>query len=161
MTQPYNRSFLGYGGAIAAGTTAVTGGPTVSKGNGLPIPVPNGFDVRAYVYNNGSFTTLSAPFGSTKYYASSINNSGHVVGIYFGAPNGFLYDNGTYTSLPPYLLGYNQITGINDRGQIVGSTYMFNLPNGFVYQNGVFTAVSNPLGVNGTAVTGINNRGQI
>jgi probable HAF family extracellular repeat protein len=117
-----------------------------------------------YVYNNGTFTTLGDPFGNRiNYYASSINNSGQIVGIYFGQPQGFIYENGTYTSLPLYLLGYNQITGINDRGQIVGSTYVpvGNVPHGFVYQNGVYTAVNDPLGVNGTAVTGINDRGEI
>jgi probable HAF family extracellular repeat protein len=57
--------------------------------------------------------------------------------------------------------GYNQITGINDRGQIVGSTYVGNIPHGFVFQNGVYTALNDPLAVNGTAATGINNRGQI
>jgi probable HAF family extracellular repeat protein len=57
--------------------------------------------------------------------------------------------------------GYNQITGVNDRGQIVGSTYVGNVPHGFVYNNGVYTALNNPLGVNGTGATGINNAGEI
>jgi probable HAF family extracellular repeat protein len=58
----------------------------------------NSQNVNAYVYSNGTFTTLSAPFGSHTYYASGINNSGQVVGIFFGAPQGFLYNNGAYTS---------------------------------------------------------------
>jgi probable HAF family extracellular repeat protein len=35
------------------------------------------------------------------------------------------------------------------------------LPHGFVYSNGSYTPISDPLGTNGTAVTGINNQGQI
>src|SRR5438477_559813 len=52
------------------------------------------------------------------------------------APQGFIYNNGTYTSLPFYLNGYNQITGINNSGQIVGSTYLGIEPHGFVTKTG-------------------------
>jgi probable HAF family extracellular repeat protein len=122
----------------------------------------NSQNVNAYVYSNGGFTTLSAPFGSNTYYAASINNSGQVVGHYLiDAHQGFLYDNGVYTSLPPYMPGYPLITGINDRGQIVGSTWVGNVPHGFVFQNGVYTALNDPLGVNGTGAAGVNNQGQI
>src|SRR6266576_2973880 len=58
----------------------------------------------------------------------------------------------------PYLSGYYQVTGINDLGQIVGQTFVGGLPHGFVYSNGSYTPISDPLGTNGTAVTGINNQ---
>ena len=114
-----------------------------------------------FSYSSGAYTTLDDPQGSGGTYASAINSSGQIVGLYFGQPNGFLYSNGAYTTLPTYLSGYYQVTGINDAGQIVGMTYAGGLPNAFMYSNGVFTSLSDPLGTHGTAAVAINDAGQI
>src|SRR5262245_2373743 len=67
-----------------------------------------------------SFTTLDVPgalvpVGSR---ATGINDSGQIVG---GARNGFLLDQGSYTTIdPPGSTGGSIASGINDSGQIVG-----------------------------------------
>src|SRR5262249_20172461 len=51
---------------------------------------------------------------------------------------------------------------INDFGQIVGSYADANgATHGFIDNNGIFVTIDDPLGVNGTVLTGINNTDQI
>ena len=68
-----------------------------------------------------NFTTLDVP-GSTDTWASGINDSGQIVGGYFGADgtHGFLLDQGSYTTLDVPGARYTWATGINASGQIVG-----------------------------------------
>jgi probable HAF family extracellular repeat protein len=120
-----------------------------------------GGDVHGFLYSASTYTPINDPLASGGTFASSINDSNQVVGLYSGSPTGFLFSGSNYSSLTPYLSGYYQITGINDLGQIVGQTFVGGLPHGFVYSNGSYTPISDPLGTNGTAVTGINNQGQI
>jgi probable HAF family extracellular repeat protein len=74
--------------------------------------------VSSYLQDNGSVTRLDVP-GSGETDVRGINNSGQIVGLYFGDAgyHSFLLDHGRYTMvrLPTGL------TGINASGQIVGS----------------------------------------
>jgi probable HAF family extracellular repeat protein len=95
-----------------------------------------------FLYNNGTYTTLSGP-------AFGINDAGQVVGT-FGLYN---LSDGTYTTL-----GGRSAHGINNLGQIVGS----ELSYGFLYNpnDGTYTTLKDPLGIS-TEALGINDLGQI
>ena len=73
-----------------------------------------------------TFTTLeglpSGDYGAGTYGAAyGINNRGDIVGTYVGGGlHGFLYSNGTYTTLDAPGSFDTQVFGINDRGQIAG-----------------------------------------
>ena len=67
--------------------------------------------------------------------ATGINNSGQIVGYYddsSGNSHGFLYSNGTWTTLDdPLATKGTEAVGINDSGQIVGN-YADSSGNGFL-----------------------------
>src|SRR5262249_7166656 len=93
--------------------------------------------------------------------ASGINDSGQVVGTYYGsspAPHGFIYSNGAYTDL---FAGSGGTYGyrINDAGQVIG-LYIDNshTSHGYIYSysNGTFTDLGG-----GTDPLGINDAGQV
>jgi probable HAF family extracellular repeat protein/autotransporter-associated beta strand protein len=119
------------GGAYSSGLGINDLGEVVGVSNSSSAPNSQ----EAFLYNKGRMTGL----GQT--YASSINDSGQVVGI--GGPpgytEGFLYSNGTTTTLPT-LPGGGSSSGqaINDNGQIVGAC---NMSSGgqrsFLYSNGI------------------------
>jgi probable HAF family extracellular repeat protein len=90
-----------------------------------------------------------------------------VVGSYDGRNgfHGFIYNpNGaTFTTLddPAAFFG-TFASGINDRGQIVGSYFdSVDDQHGFLYSGGFYTTIDDPLATNGTIVQGINDAGQI
>lgn len=89
--------------------------------------------------------------------ASSINASGHVAGSYQGptGEHGFVYSDGTYTSLDVPGAATTRASSINASGQLAGS-YAYGR-YGFLYSDGTFTtldvptgAVTNPSSINGT-----------
>src|ERR1700737_4890076 len=59
-----------------------------------------------FLYDNGSYATLSTPFSPTNTWAYDINNQGQIVGSAIN--QGFLYSNGSQ----PHLIG--TAFGIND-----------------------------------------------
>lgn len=107
----------------------------------------------------------AASGGATQ--GSGINASGTVVGSYFdtgGAEHGFFKSGASYSSLDVTGLGFalnTQAFGVNAGGTIVGSFSNGSITHGFVDTGGTFTAVSDPLGINGTWATGIDNRDDI
>ncbi len=124
--------------------------------------------LNGFIYNNGTYTTLSNPSG-TNTLAFGINNLGQVVGSYNTIPNcacgnyqyGFLYSNGTYTTLNKSggTSPATEAFGINDAGLIVG---MFRnaagtADYGFLYNNGSYTTLSAPAAPINTWATDINN----
>jgi probable HAF family extracellular repeat protein len=128
-----------------------------------------------FLYAAGVFTALDMPgagTGTTR--VLGINNSGQIVGIYAdhtpqsaGGPrdHGFLYLDGVFTTLSdvPFAGAVNTSpTGINDRGQIVGTYYntLEDRTHIFLYDTGVFTTLDIP-GVATATPFDINNRGQI
>lgn len=98
-----------------------------------------------------------------------INNQGQIVGAFGGdfGSYGFLYSGGTFTTIDVPLTDSNSTvaSGINERGQIVGS-YSVNTVGvggvgyGFLYDAGNFTSLQVP-GALQTSATGINSSGQI
>jgi uncharacterized membrane protein len=77
-------------------------------------------DAGAFLLDNGSYTTFAAlTFHS---YAYSINASSQIVGDYYDGSrdHGFLFDQGSYTTLDPPGSTHTEAYGINDSGQIVG-----------------------------------------
>jgi probable HAF family extracellular repeat protein len=110
-----------------------------------------------YNNDNGSLTTIKGD------QASGVNNAGAVVGV--AGSYGYLYYNGSYTTLADPLGTYTKAQGINDAGQIVGyyldSSGAF--ASGFVYTDGVYTTLSVPSFLAGQNIftRGINDSGQI
>ena len=115
-----------------------------------------------------TYTTLSDPSAAPGGYTVpvSINDSGQLVGNYFDgtAEAGFLYSNGTWTTLhdpsaasPPGGIG-TVPAAINESGQITGFDGA-----GFLYSNGIWTTLHDPsLPADGfTGPTAINDKGQV
>jgi hypothetical protein len=89
----------------------------------------------------------------------------------FGADGtiyGFVRDrHGTYTTIRPPRAAATLVTGINERGDVVG-TYstvgsedlLVGAPRSFVFRNGVYRDITVPDAM-GTGVNGIDNRGRV
>jgi hypothetical protein len=130
----------------------------------------------------GSLTLLAYP-GAQTTWGYGINDFGQVVGFYanpieppfccFLPPrhlHSFLWDKATgeYRTIDNPLAelvgGWTWLTGINNKGQIVGHyNTLLNVPweeYQFIYDNGTFTPVEFP-GADQTHITGINNNSQI
>jgi probable HAF family extracellular repeat protein len=84
--------------------------------------------------------------GSVASSASGINDKGEVVGIYFdsnGVQHGFLYDDGTYTTIDPPGSIETFLQPINNRGELTGVFFGPSTgPQGFVYFHGTYTPLS-------------------
>jgi probable HAF family extracellular repeat protein len=110
--------------------------------------VPHGF-----VYFRGNFSQINFP-GSADTFARGINNRGDITGLYDGTQpvtHGFIFQSGQYRTIdaphfewPEYLVPQTDVTGINDRGQMVGFAW-FNdgadFQTQFFFDRGVFTAL--------------------
>jgi uncharacterized membrane protein len=92
-----------------------------------------------FLYDGEKFTSLDVPFPETfDTCARGINEHGHMVGFYqSGVLNhptgvhGFLLKDGVFSTidLPDFLTGINpEFTGINKRGQIIGSYTVRHAP---------------------------------
>ena len=99
---------------------------------------------QGFLYQNGTYTTISDPNGAEGTEAFGINNSGEIVGQYTdsaGKTHGFIDVDGTFTTIDDPLGVNTAITGINDAGQIVGYYQdSSGIDHGFVASlNGVST----------------------
>jgi len=130
-------------------------------------------NLHGYVRIGSTFTSLDVPASwGNETSGSAINNAGTAVGIYsppgessndFGTEP-FLWSGGSFSQgALPAGYAYGVYNDINDHGVIVGTAT--NDPvNGtgsvsFVDVGGIFSLISDPLGVGGTSVYGINNEG--
>ena len=96
-----------------------------------------------------SYTTLDDPLGTGVTIANGINAAGWVVGQYSVSSGyqGFLYSNGTYTSLGgPSNVALGAVAlGVNDNAQIVGYyTDAARLNHGFLYTGGNYITLDDP-----------------
>jgi probable HAF family extracellular repeat protein len=128
-----------------------------------------------------AYSSLNDPLGTNGTVPFGINVSGEIVGNYVdsnGVLHGFLYSNGTYTSITDPsarttagFQGFGTYAHrVNDSDQIVGY-YVDGTTNGvhgFLYSggtNGTYTTLDDPLadkgGGIGTVPRGINDLGQI
>jgi len=121
-----------------------------------------------------AFTTLDDPSaGAGSTITGGINNAGVVVGTYDGK-YGFIYDDGSYTTLVypvgATLSSNTYLGGINNDSQIVGYVYQVlgifaSYNQGFIYSGGNFTNIYDPSSFahigGGTVATGMNDSGQV
>ena len=126
--------------------------------------------VHAVSWQNGMATQLQDyGQGATAY---SNNNRGEIVGTIINAADTVqeiaIWQNGALTSVAPFPEDAGALaTGVNDRGQVVGSTYDNNLnwAHGFIYENGVLTDLNTLLPESSnlyiTMANKINANGQI
>jgi uncharacterized membrane protein len=94
--------------------TAITGMNDVGQLVGYYVDAD--FNFVGFLYAGGVFTTITGPDGGIAY-ASGINNRGQI-GLTSSNNQGFVLSNGKYTPLG--IPGTVGVTGINDRGQVVG-----------------------------------------
>jgi S-layer protein (TIGR01567 family) len=123
----------------------------------------------AFTWQNGVITYIT--YGDLDRWtnAMGINENGQVVGCNGSAENGFanddghafLWQNGVMTDIGT-LGGSNSCAyGINDKGQIVGSSETDTGEyHAFLWQNGVMTDIGT-LGGSNSYAYGINNKGQV
>ncbi len=104
---------------------------------------------------------MSVP-GASTIFVEAINDRGEVVGSYTenGDDYGFVYDNGTLTTLSVPGATDTSVTAINDRGEIAGIYDDSSGYHDFVYDNGTYTTLNVPGAVGFTNVA-INNRGEV
>jgi probable HAF family extracellular repeat protein len=123
---------------------------------------------RAMAQPSYTFSTLDVP-GSSYAFTSAfgINVSGQIVGEYADAvgAHGFLYDQGSFTTVAVPGSHGTHPRGINASGQIVGSYYDDAsgppyFPHGFLLDQGGYTTLDVP-GSTATSANGINASGQI
>ena len=131
-----------------------------------------------FIYSNGTYSNLGDPSASIDTlaggfedtYPLAINDAGQVAGYYIdsntNSDRGFIYSNGTYTTLNDPLAGqgYEQGTravAINNFGVVVGD-YVDASDNehGFIYSNGTYTTLNDPLAAT-SSVQSINDAGVV
>jgi uncharacterized membrane protein len=139
-----------------------------------PAPAdPNG----AFLFRKGRFRPLGGISGATAAAHVNVNNRGQVVGFHLdaqGTVRSFVKDrSGRVTTFTVPGAAATFAGGINDHGQIAGTWYDpgFQLGqgppppgtiHGFIRQpNGRITTFDLPASFDGTAVTDINDRGQV
>jgi uncharacterized membrane protein len=121
-----------------------------------------------FILRHEGLTTLDVPFaGSVGTQLNGINSSGFITGVWVDeafTAHGFVYEKGNFARLdyPGALDTFPY--GINSRGDIVGNwdSDQSTVGHGFVFSSGHFFSIDVPGAVpDGTAATGINNRGEI
>jgi probable HAF family extracellular repeat protein len=112
--------------------------------------------------SNYTYTTLDAQGGLTPTFASGVNASGQIVGYYSGAMgfHGFLFDQGSYTTLDVPNSSDNHASGINAAGQIVGYYSGAMGFHGFLFDQGSYIRLDVP-GSTETMASAINASGRI
>ncbi|MGB7076596.1 MAG: hypothetical protein WBD53_05355 [Xanthobacteraceae bacterium] len=147
------------------------------------------YNLQGFLYAGGSYSNLEVP-SATGTIPFAINDSGEVVGMYYvgtlpsdtlnmpsqatdyvfesGPWQGFLYNNGVYTTLNDPSSGAvsTEAFAINNSGEVVGIYTDANGANhGFVYENGNYTTLDAPSAGTGTREGtipfAVNNAGQI
>ena len=125
-----------------------------------------------FLWDAGQFSTFDVSFtGARSTAPSGINNLGEIVGFYFddnitsafpnGHVHGFLYKDGTFTSLDFPGAVTTMAVDINDLGQIVGlSSSDSSTTRSFVLAEDTFTTLEAPF-AQFIQVRGINNHGLI
>ena len=120
---------------------------------------------RSFLRRDGAVTVFDpSELGADHSWAQGINNLGDIVGHFTVGYDwhGYLLRNGVYTQIdmPGELAALPY--GINDRGDVVGTTYIgINLPvHGFLLRDGAFTEIRVP-GSDWTQALSLNNDGDI
>lgn len=109
------------------------------------------------------FKQLDVPQGSFGTRLLGINDHGNIVGMKAEShPNGFLYQSGKASIIPVPNSSFEQITGINNSGIIVGSHVdkVTKLSRAFIYDGQNITNIEPP-GAKFTYAYGINDQGDV
>ena len=134
-------------------------------GYGYP-DASTGAEFHAFLYSGGKMVDIGPP-GAYQASAVGINDSGQVIGSYYGTGIGsgeFLYSNGKFTTLPiPSGSSAVAANAINSAGQIAGTIYFSGgaPSHAAVFSNGVWSDLGVFPGAPGSAATGINKSGQV
>lgn len=162
------------GGAVVVVATALVAAPAAADPSGkAPAPAdPAG----AFLVRKGRFTPLGGVPTAVAAGHNNVNNRGQTVGVYGdaqGTIGSFVRDRrGRVTTFAVPGASATVAAGINDRGQVAGTyfdagttlgddPYPPGTVHGFVRQrDGRITTIDLP-GLANTAVTDINNRGQV
>jgi uncharacterized membrane protein len=161
--------------AAVALAALVVAAPTPAGAAPQPAADPAG----AFLLRDGRYTPLGGVPGAAVAAHVNVNNRGQVVGFYLDAQGGvsaFVKDRrGRVTTFAVPGASGTLAGGINDRGQVAG-TYLDpgcalggggtpcppGTVHGFIRQpNGRITTIDLPSQFDNTAVTDINNRGQV
>jgi len=148
---------VGNGWAGAINNAGVIGGHSQTYDAGYI----QGID--AWIYNNGSFTTIHI---GNQNAVNDINSFGVIAG--FESPGnstpryGFIENGATITTIDLSPYASTTVGGINDAGNFVGSSYLHagTTYSGYANIGGVYTFL-NPFGSTDTYATGINNANDI
>jgi probable HAF family extracellular repeat protein len=126
-------------------------------------------NAHGYAYNlDGGWFRPVTVYGATSLTAAAVNDESTIAGFFTnakGAVDGFVkWSNGRTATLAVPGASMTQATGINDRGEVVG-TYTVGTGNsavthGFTWWNGKWATVNYP-GASSTSVNGVNNEGDI
>jgi probable HAF family extracellular repeat protein len=113
-----------------------------------------------FLYTNGNFTRLNLPSRTSNSlgFSLAINDSGEIVGTFLnsiGDQTGFLYNQGSISTVIPPGSTEIFVFGINNRGQIAGG---FSGSSLFVDTNGVFSTIPAP---ELTSIGGVNDSDDI
>ena len=155
--------------------------------NGQVDPITGGRESRAVLWKNRKIINLGT-FGGEESFAFMINDRGQAMGIalddvpdpfsflglFFGTVNstetrGFLWENGHKRDLGTLGGPDTFALGLNNRGEVVGSSYINSVPNPgtgvptthpFLWRNGKMMDLGN-LGGTSSGAWHINNRGEV
>jgi uncharacterized membrane protein len=80
-------------------------------------------NIHGFVFSQGQFLSLDAPFPDTDTEPTDINDLGHVVGAYYNesGTHGFLVAGETFATIDYPGAARTAVSGINSAGQIVGT----------------------------------------
>src|ERR1019366_3986218 len=96
-------------------------------------------------------------------YAQAISDNGVVAGNYTTGyvDNGFLWQNGTFTTIDyPNAKYGTALVGVNNSGVVAGNHFSGDFTFGFIYENGVFKNIVYS-GAKYATAGGINNNGLV
>jgi probable HAF family extracellular repeat protein len=123
--------------------------------------------VHNFLFDKGAFIQIDFPGGAPLPTDAGniigINDRGQIVSQFLdaaGTLHGFLFDDGVFTTIDVPGSTATGISGINDRGQMIGVYDSEGKPHGFVLDQGVVTTTDIP-GATVTIPFGINNHGEI
>jgi probable HAF family extracellular repeat protein len=150
-------------GIAVGGYCSITGGCNPEVGE------------RGYAYDsrNGKIITIMFPLAGAATTAYGINGRRVIVGgycpnnnvcpsgLFNPASHGFVYENGSYTTLDFPGAQATSAFAINDAGTVVGYYLINNTgPHAFLYKNGTFSTIDFP-GSGYTVATSINSIGAV
>ena len=173
--QSYSLTKLGIlpGGSFSYGNAVNDSGQVAGQSNSNPSGDSSGGNQQATLYSGGVLSSLSTASSS----GNAINADGQITGIAdTSAPGGvsvnqaYIYSSqngtGTTTYLPSFGGNFSEGYGINNSGQVVGSSEdANNNSRAFLYSNSNLIDVDKILGggtnFNNSVANGISNNGKI